>query len=270
MGKVGSLSGWLKLHRRVQSNSLWLSEPFSRGQAWVDMLMLANYREGFVRVRGRRIDVAVGSIARSQTTLAERWKWSRGKVIRFLKELESDGQITQSTSHDFNVINICNYKEYQEDDTRDGTRDESRDDTRDEPVTVHETVHIKELQESKEGKEGKKTEGRKRESVTLPTWMPEPLWKDYVASRRSMKKHPMSVSALNLTLSAIEATNAAGVPIGQIMDRMTANGWRSCKPAWFEDEPNRNESSEEKAKRFADEIRSEYQSNESEALSHAS
>lgn len=155
------VSGWLKLHRQLQDNPLWLSEPFSRGQAWVDLMMLANYRDGYVRVRGRRIDVPVGSVARSQNTLAERWQWSRGKVIRFLKELEQDEQIEQKTSHDFNVITICNYKQYQDDSTRGSTpadtRHESRDESRDEPVTVHETVHIKEQQQGKEEQEEKET-----------------------------------------------------------------------------------------------------------------
>lgn len=153
------MSGWLKLHRRLQDNPLWLSESFTRGQAWVDLMMLANYRDGYVRVRGRRIEVPVGCVARSQNTLATRWQWSRGKVIRFLNELENDGQITQETSHDFNVITICNYKEYQDDNTpdesRDGTRHRSRHESRDGPVTVHETVHIKEQQQEKEEQEEK-------------------------------------------------------------------------------------------------------------------
>lgn len=156
-----SVSGWLKLHRQLQDNPLWLSEPFSRGQAWVDLMMLANYRDGYIRVRGRRVDVQAGCVARSQNTLATRWQWSRGKVIRFLKELESDGQISQETGHDFNVITICNYKEYQDDSTRDesrdGTRNRSRGSTRDGPVTVHETVHIKEQQQGKEEQEEKET-----------------------------------------------------------------------------------------------------------------
>lgn len=156
--------GWTKLHRKLQKSSLWLSEPFTRGQAWVDLIMLANYRDGYVRVRGQRIDVPVGSVARAQNTLATRWQWSRGKVIRFLRELESDGQISQKTSHDFNVICICNYSEYQEDSTRDesrgSTRDESRSESRDGPPTGHETVHIKEQQQGKEEQEEKETPPR--------------------------------------------------------------------------------------------------------------
>lgn len=111
--------------------------------------MLANYQDSFIRVRGRRVDVPAGSVARSQITLAERWHWSRGKVRRFLAELEQDQQITQITSHDFNVINICNYREYQQDISE----------TVHETVhgvghgVGHETVHIKETQQGKEGKE---------------------------------------------------------------------------------------------------------------------
>ena len=122
--------GWIKLHRQLQDNPLWLSEPFSRSQAWIDLMILANHKPGYVRVRGRRILVDVGCVARAQKTLAGRWQWSRGKVQRFLKELEIDGQIEQVTSHDFKVIKLCNYKHYQSTDSKNGSPDESRDGSR--------------------------------------------------------------------------------------------------------------------------------------------
>jgi len=85
--------GYIKLYRRLQSNKLWLSEPFSRGQAWVDMVLLANYKDGFMRKRGVRVDIQRGQLGWSERKLAERWQWSRGKVRRFLKELEKDENI---------------------------------------------------------------------------------------------------------------------------------------------------------------------------------
>lgn len=30
--------GWVSIHRQLCENDLWLSEPFTRGQAWVDMI----------------------------------------------------------------------------------------------------------------------------------------------------------------------------------------------------------------------------------------
>ncbi len=78
--------GYIKLHRRLQENKLWLLDPFTRGQAWVDMLLLANYKEGWIRKRGILVTVNRGQLGWSEVALAKRWKWSRGKVRRFFRE----------------------------------------------------------------------------------------------------------------------------------------------------------------------------------------
>ena len=46
--------------------------------------------------------------------LAERWKWSRGKVRSFLKTLKTEQQIEQQKSNIINKIIILNYNSYQE------------------------------------------------------------------------------------------------------------------------------------------------------------
>ena len=37
--------GWIKLHRTLQDNKLWYSEPLTKGQAWVDLILLANHKD---------------------------------------------------------------------------------------------------------------------------------------------------------------------------------------------------------------------------------
>jgi len=105
--------GYIKLWRRLQSNEMWLSEPFTRGQAWVDMLLLANHKDGYMRKRGVRFEVKRGQIGWSEVKLADRWKWSRGKVRRFLNELKKTEQIEQQNSNVSSLISIINYNEYQ-------------------------------------------------------------------------------------------------------------------------------------------------------------
>ena len=146
--------GWIKLHRKLQDNSLWLDEPFTRGQAWVDLVMLANHKPGYIRIAGQRIDVPRGSVGRGKEGLSKRWKWSRGKVNRFIKELENEGQISQKAVHRISLISICNYSEYQDDGTPDGTRDG----TRDGHGTVHETDTNKNVKNVKNGKNNNITE----------------------------------------------------------------------------------------------------------------
>ena len=78
--------GWVKLHRTLAYNKLWLSEPFTKGQAWVDLLMLAG-RDGIVHA--------------SYAWLAKRWQWNhKEKVRRFLAYLEEEGMIQFLASKD--------------------------------------------------------------------------------------------------------------------------------------------------------------------------
>ena len=124
--------GYVKLWRRLQNSSLWKQEKFTRGQAWVDLIMLANHKPGYIRVRGIKVDIDRGQLAHSELTLAKRWKWSRGKVRRFLKELTSNPvqQIEQQKNNLTSLINIINYDQYQSDGTTDGHQTVHQTDTK--------------------------------------------------------------------------------------------------------------------------------------------
>ena len=110
------MSGWIKLHRKITDNPLYFSEPFTRGMAWVDMLLIANHTDNFFFKRGIRVDIKTGQIGYDLDTLSKRWKWSRGKVERFLQMLEKDEQIVRQKTNVTTLISIVNYKEYQTDD----------------------------------------------------------------------------------------------------------------------------------------------------------
>lgn len=128
------MEGWIKIHRKIMDNPLYLSEPFTRMQAWIDLLLLANHKEGFFYVRGNKVVVGRGQVGTSSRTLASRWQWSRGKVERFLKDLENDNQIEPQKNNVITLISICNYDDYQN--TEPQTEPQtSRRQTTDEPQT---------------------------------------------------------------------------------------------------------------------------------------
>jgi len=106
-------NGWVSVYRSLASSPLWLSETFTKGQAWIDLLLLANHSEGFIRVRGNKVTLKRGQCGWSASKLAKRWDWSTGKVIRFLKELEEEKQIVIEASKPTTIITICNYSKYQ-------------------------------------------------------------------------------------------------------------------------------------------------------------
>lgn len=133
------MKGWIQLHRKLTQNPLWTAEPFTRGQAWVDLLILANFKDGHIRVRGVRVEIKRGQTGWSLEKLSDRWSWSRGKVKRFLNELETDQQIVQQKNRITTVITIVNYNDYQTDGTTNSTTSDTTDGTTDGPQTVQQT-----------------------------------------------------------------------------------------------------------------------------------
>lgn len=119
--------GWVTLHRKIQNNPLWKSEPFTRGQAWVDLILLANHEDGFIYVRGNKISIKRGQVGWSQKKLSERWQWSRTKVRKFLKDLEEEQQIRQHKNALSTVITLINYDKYQPEKQQSGQQKNSRE-----------------------------------------------------------------------------------------------------------------------------------------------
>jgi len=105
--------GWIKIHRDLLESDIWKCEEFSRGQAWVDLILLANHKDSFFYKRGNKVDVKRGQVGRSEVELSDRWKWSRSKVRKFLKDLEKEQQISIVKSAVTQVVTIINYDEYQ-------------------------------------------------------------------------------------------------------------------------------------------------------------
>ena len=101
--------GWIKVHREYTNSDLWKSEKFTKGQAWLDMNVNANHAPGSFWVRGVEIKVLRGQLGMSETTMSKRWTWSRNKVRRFLKWLESKQLIKQQKNHITSIISITNY-----------------------------------------------------------------------------------------------------------------------------------------------------------------
>ena len=110
------MKGWIKIHRCLLENPIYNCEPFDRTHAWIDLLLLANHKEGYFYKRGIRVDVKEGQVGYDIDSLGKRWKWSRGKVERFLNSLENDQNIVRQKNNVTTLISIVKYKEYQTND----------------------------------------------------------------------------------------------------------------------------------------------------------
>lgn len=132
------IPNYFYINRALLESNRWLAEPFTRAQAWVDLIGLARHNDGYMRIRGIKIELKRGQVGRSQLTLAKRWRWSRKKVKRYLNELENDGDVTQQTTHQNSnvttVITILRYNYWQGEgapnDTPKGTAEEHQKNTK--------------------------------------------------------------------------------------------------------------------------------------------
>jgi hypothetical protein len=110
-------TGWVKIHRELMEQDGYFSEVFCRNMAWVDLILMANHAPGYIRKRGILVALKRGDVGRSHEELAKRWKWSRGKVLRFLLELQTIGWIDRQSSNVIGCITILEYEKYQTGDT---------------------------------------------------------------------------------------------------------------------------------------------------------
>ncbi len=112
--------GWIKVERSIMENFLWEDRPFSKGQAWVDLLLLANHKDGRMIYKNRILKTKRGDVNRSVSWLANRWGWGWTKTREFLGLLESEGMIKTSAGKHRTTITIENYAKYQNQQGTDG------------------------------------------------------------------------------------------------------------------------------------------------------
>lgn len=123
--------GYIKLWRSSVDSKLYFMEPFSKWQAWQDLLLLANHKDSTAVIRGIPVEIKRGQVLAGEEFLADRWKWSRGKVRRFLQYLEGKTvqQIVQQKNNIITTITIVNWDCYQGDSTTDDTADSTPNST---------------------------------------------------------------------------------------------------------------------------------------------
>lgn len=108
-----SKQGFIKLYRQIQDH--WLYEEkrkFSKFEAWVDMLMMANHKDNKFVLGNELVEVKRGQFITSELKLMERWDWGKAKLRSFLEMLEKDEMIVKKSDRKKTTITICNYSVY--------------------------------------------------------------------------------------------------------------------------------------------------------------
>lgn len=156
---------WIKLHKKISSHWLWDDKPFSRGQAFIDLLILADDTDHKGVYRGQVVNYKRGDVNMSLLELSDRWGWSRGKTKRFLECLQVDGMVNIKRTQNRTVVTIENYSVYQDTRTPNGHQTDTKR-TIDGQQTDSRRTHSKSI-------ESIKSLESKREYITPPIIPPK-------------------------------------------------------------------------------------------------
>ena len=177
--------GWIKLDREITEHWLWKEkEPFDRRSAWIDLLLMANHKDFKTLYKGQLVERKRGEVNTSTRYLAERWRWSRGRVNRFLELLEMDEMVTLNSTTDGTTVTIENWGKWQDVLTTDDTTDD----------TTHST-NDKNIKNIKKGKEDIYSD--------LPNALREVL-KDFEAMRKKIGKPLATPRAKQMLLNKLD------------------------------------------------------------------
>ncbi|HBI6897729.1 TPA: hypothetical protein K8N32_001331 [Clostridium perfringens] len=177
----GLVEGWLKLYRSIQNHWLWEDKPFSRGQAFVDLLLMANHKDNKILFNGELIEIKRGSRITSLRQLSDAWGWSTTKVKKFLELLEKENMITVKSDNKKTLVTIENYGVYQEVGNTEETQEKQQSNTDVTQKKIKKNSEKNQKKTNKNDKERYKNDKERKEGKeeasppTSPRFYPSPI-----------------------------------------------------------------------------------------------
>ncbi|MDB2154569.1 DnaA N-terminal domain-containing protein [Clostridium butyricum] len=181
------MAGWQKIYRDIQDHWLWEDKPFSRGQAWIDLILLVNHEDNKTLIDGELIEVKRGSKITSLRKLADQWGWSTTKVKKFLELLQKEQMIKFESDNKKTLVSIENYSVYQSKDNTENTVKKQSDNTEVTQKNFKSNSEVIQKKTNKNDKEyiknDKEEEERKEvyqlQSLSFPTPLHEKIFNQF-------------------------------------------------------------------------------------------
>jgi hypothetical protein len=106
--------GWISIHRKIQECEIWVNnEPFDIRSAWIDLLLLANHEDVEMVFDYEPVIIKRGQFLTSVRKLGARWSWSKNRVLKYLRLLESLNMIERESNNQRTLLTIVKYDVYQ-------------------------------------------------------------------------------------------------------------------------------------------------------------
>lgn len=105
--------GFIPVYRSIQDNWVWDNdEPFSKGQAWIDLLLSVNHEARKIKVGCTIRTIKAGQMWTSYKKLSKKWGWSYKRVTRYIKMLKSDGMIDVDATTNGTLLTVINWASF--------------------------------------------------------------------------------------------------------------------------------------------------------------
>lgn len=109
------MPGYIKLYRQLLDSAIWnTEEKYNTRDAFIYILLKANWKEGYFSKDGHTISVERGQLLTSVRNLGTAFGWSKCKVSRFLKDIQLHKIGTVESVGFGTLITIVNYGKYQD------------------------------------------------------------------------------------------------------------------------------------------------------------
>ena len=106
--------GWIRLYRQTLDSGFWIDPvPFSHRDAFIHVLIAANWTEGVSRRNGHKVVVKRGQWLTSIRKLMETFHWSKNRVYRWLKAMKDYEMLDAENLGFGTLLTVVNYDVYQ-------------------------------------------------------------------------------------------------------------------------------------------------------------
>ena len=145
------MCGWIKIHRSIVDHWLYTEKrTFSKFEAWNDILLMVNYSDAKLMIKGKLYEIKRGQSILSLESWGKRWNWDKSKVRRFMNALQNDAMIVLESDNITTRLTVCKYETYQGERNANETQTKRKRNTNE-----HQTTPIEERKEEEEQKEDK-------------------------------------------------------------------------------------------------------------------
>lgn len=222
--------GWIRIYEELEGHWLWEDVPFAKGQAWIDLLMTAEWKDGRQLLIGDRVVVLKrGQLCETLRDLGAKWGWSKDKVSTFLKLLANQGMISIEKTGLRQVVTIENYDKYQSD-TRDSqdkvkTRSRQSQDNDKTSTYIYQNSRITESQTYSGGE----NDAVNRLVEDIPEECRE-TFKDFVEYREANGVTMTYASGKEVIAQALKYSHGDSETFNEILRQTMRNGWKAVLP----------------------------------------